>query len=241
MIKFFRKIRQQLLTENKLSKYLLYAIGEICLVAIGILIALQVSNWNEIDKKNRQRKTYEQSLISELKADLKTLKTMNTYSTRWIESINNYVLYYNNTNKDINVLIQKMDSIKTHKSSYESIAYTIDDIISTGNLSLFSRDKKNAILSLKNITERNIFYRTKIDGKLVLKEVEFDSAVDLLFLRNQSTIEHDNVKNWKRNLKSEQYRLFNNKMSEALTAHKKQININKNIIKATENLLKTLQ
>lgn len=46
MIKFFRKIRQKLLTENKFSKYLIYAIGEIILVVIGILIALQLNNWN---------------------------------------------------------------------------------------------------------------------------------------------------------------------------------------------------
>ena len=50
MIKFFRKIRQKLLTENKFSKYLLYAIGEIFLVVIGILIALQINNWNERQK-----------------------------------------------------------------------------------------------------------------------------------------------------------------------------------------------
>ncbi|WP_339663465.1 DUF6090 family protein [uncultured Polaribacter sp.] len=46
MIKFFRKIRHQLLSENKTSKYFKYAIGEIILVVIGILIALQVNNWN---------------------------------------------------------------------------------------------------------------------------------------------------------------------------------------------------
>ena len=46
MIKFFRKIRQKLITENKFNRYLLYAIGEIILVVIGILIALQVNNWN---------------------------------------------------------------------------------------------------------------------------------------------------------------------------------------------------
>jgi tetratricopeptide (TPR) repeat protein len=50
MIKFFRKIRQNLLTENKFSKYMLYAIGEIILVVIGILIALQINNWNEYRK-----------------------------------------------------------------------------------------------------------------------------------------------------------------------------------------------
>ena len=51
MIKFFRRIRQRLLAENKISKYLLYAIGEIVLVVIGILIALQINNWNEEQKR----------------------------------------------------------------------------------------------------------------------------------------------------------------------------------------------
>jgi hypothetical protein len=46
-MKFFRQVRQRLLTDNKFSKYLLYAVGEILLVVIGILIALQVNNWNE--------------------------------------------------------------------------------------------------------------------------------------------------------------------------------------------------
>jgi len=57
MIVFLRKIRQQLLNENRLSKYLLYAIGEILLVVIGILIALQINNWNE-DRKNRENEAY---------------------------------------------------------------------------------------------------------------------------------------------------------------------------------------
>ncbi|ASV31803.1 DUF6090 family protein [Maribacter cobaltidurans] len=56
MIKFFRRIRQQLLSENKFSKYLLYAIGEIILVVIGILIALQINNWNE-DRINSKKET----------------------------------------------------------------------------------------------------------------------------------------------------------------------------------------
>ncbi|MEA1787748.1 DUF6090 family protein [Arenibacter sp. GZD96] len=53
MIKFFRKIRQKMLTENKFSKYLIYAIGEIILVVIGILIALGINNWNEQVKLNK--------------------------------------------------------------------------------------------------------------------------------------------------------------------------------------------
>ena len=50
MIKFFRKIRQNMIKDNRTKKYLLYAIGEIVLVVIGILIALQINNANEIQK-----------------------------------------------------------------------------------------------------------------------------------------------------------------------------------------------
>ena len=56
MIKFLEKIRHKLLIENKFSKYLLYAIGEIILVVIGILIALQIKNWNEENKERRVEK-----------------------------------------------------------------------------------------------------------------------------------------------------------------------------------------
>lgn len=52
MIRFFRNIRQKLASENKVAKYLRYAIGEILLVVIGILIALQINNWNELRKQN---------------------------------------------------------------------------------------------------------------------------------------------------------------------------------------------
>lgn len=71
MIKFFRKIRQSLLSENKFSKYLLYAIGEIVLVVIGILFALQINNWNE----HRKERAKEIKLLTELKVDLQETKS----------------------------------------------------------------------------------------------------------------------------------------------------------------------
>jgi len=63
MIKFFRNIRKTLMTEGKTSKYLKYAIGEIVLVVIGILIALQINNWNEY----RKLKKVELDLLYDLK------------------------------------------------------------------------------------------------------------------------------------------------------------------------------
>ena len=52
MIKFFRKIRYNLMEQNKTGKYLKYAVGEIVLVVVGILIALQINTWNETKKSN---------------------------------------------------------------------------------------------------------------------------------------------------------------------------------------------
>ena len=66
MIKFFRKIRQNLLMENKTGKYFKYAIGEIILVVIGIVIALQINNSNEL----RKEKNEEALILSDLKEDL---------------------------------------------------------------------------------------------------------------------------------------------------------------------------
>ena len=70
MIKFFRKIRQNLLTENKFSKYLLYAIGEIVLVVVGILIALSINNWNENNNQQEKIKEYAKLYIKDLEADI---------------------------------------------------------------------------------------------------------------------------------------------------------------------------
>lgn len=75
MFTFLRRIRQKLIDSGSITKYLLYAIGEILLVVIGILIALQVNNWNE---NNQVRKT-EIKLLSELKEDL--IKTKEDLST----------------------------------------------------------------------------------------------------------------------------------------------------------------
>ena len=69
MIKFFRKIRQRLLTENKFSKYLLYAIGEIVLVMVGILLALQVNNWNELRKKEEAEIQLYHKIIADLNSE----------------------------------------------------------------------------------------------------------------------------------------------------------------------------
>jgi len=70
MIKFFRKIRYDLMEKNKTGKYFKYAIGEIILVMIGILLALQVNNWNELRIDRAKESEYLERLREDLSSDL---------------------------------------------------------------------------------------------------------------------------------------------------------------------------
>ena len=78
MIHFFRRIRQMSLSDGKLSKYLVYALGEILLVVFGILIALQINNWNESRKKDKLITSYLYSLLDDLHSDIKGLEYTET-------------------------------------------------------------------------------------------------------------------------------------------------------------------
>jgi Family of unknown function (DUF6090) len=101
MIKFFRKIRQKLVTENlpngqagKFSKYILYAIGEIILVVIGILIAVSLNNWNQ----NREHVAKEIQILKEIKSELTlALIDLKDDTEDLQRNLNSAVIIYNST------------------------------------------------------------------------------------------------------------------------------------------------
>jgi len=98
MIKFFRKIRQKMLTENKFSKYLLYAIGEIILVVIGILIALSINNSNEKKSERKIEQDYLFSLIEDAKTDLSNFDNIikaNELRNKYLDSLEYRCFNYN--------------------------------------------------------------------------------------------------------------------------------------------------
>ncbi|WP_296378144.1 DUF6090 family protein [Winogradskyella sp.] len=103
MIKFFRKIRQNLLSEGKTGKYFKYAIGEIILVVIGILIALQINNWNQ-DKKTEKQ---EEQIYKELKSDLIQTKI----------EISKTISQHNKTLKSTQQLITEISNKKEYSDS----------------------------------------------------------------------------------------------------------------------------
>jgi len=162
MIKFFRKIRLKTLTENKFSKYLLYAIGEIVLVVIGILIALNINNRNEEHKLNLK----EQGLLKELNLDFKynqiQLDSLVNVSERALQSSYRFlekIKVVETNNWDINELGQELiDSIRYyHYASRDNWTFnpksgTVNAIINSSSLDIIKNDSlRRAIISWNDI------------------------------------------------------------------------------------------
>jgi len=85
MIKFLKNIRRGLLIENKFSKYLLYAIGEIVLVVIGILIALQINNWNDERQLRKEELKYYKNIKRQLIEDTSIIQGNKDFNQRYYE------------------------------------------------------------------------------------------------------------------------------------------------------------
>ena len=90
MIRFFKKIRQQLLSGYKIRKYLAYAIGEIILVVIGILIALQINNWNTQNSQQDEIREIAYSLVNDLEGDITMFQYRSESMVQIINRIDSY-------------------------------------------------------------------------------------------------------------------------------------------------------
>ncbi len=164
MIKIFRKIRQNLLLEGKTGRYFKYALGEIVLVMIGILLALQVNNWNELRKSKQAKNVYIDRLINELKADttafsfhIKNVKS-NANDGKYIMSIINENKPIVN-NKEFVLRLQNIGRVSIPRKANNSFL----DLQSSGNLKLFNNDfVVNAVRSYY-VTEVDFWYERYIE------------------------------------------------------------------------------
>tara|TARA_R110001632_G_scaffold54410_6_gene133332 strand:+ start:752 stop:1453 length:702 start_codon:yes stop_codon:yes gene_type:complete len=174
MIKFFRRFRQRLISENlpsgqagKFSKYLLYAIGEIVLVVIGILIALQINNWNE----SRIQATTEKEFITSLKSDLKQDKAfierviiLNEPRTEAYEILNrNLINLYNNDRKSLDSIFKIY--FRSQRTFYP-ISGSYESAISGNQITNF----RNKELLQKIVKLYNSTYDRLIDNGQILDE-----------------------------------------------------------------------
>ncbi|MEM8998973.1 MAG: DUF6090 family protein [Bacteroidota bacterium] len=137
MFKFFRHIRQKLLEENRFSKYLFYAIGEIILVVIGILIALQINNWNENKKKNDSESLYYQRLLEDFELEKASISALKEDADQRIKHSKRLIVELNYGTKDKYYIMNAF--LKAFRSdAYVPKNVTFKDLISSGNLSIIS-------------------------------------------------------------------------------------------------------
>lgn len=143
MLKFLRKIRQKQLLENKFSKYFLYAIGEIILVVFGILIALQINNWNEGKKEAQKEYQVLLSLSEDFKANQIELNRTLKEIPLLTESLKTILSYVGTPNSE---LTQQM------KDTIKNTGFVLTDIVDGTLKSILSSDKLELIKNdaLKN-------------------------------------------------------------------------------------------
>ncbi len=150
MIKFFRKIRQNLLSEGKTSKYLKYAIGEIILVMIGILLALQVNDWNTKRLLKSKEQVYLKQIKVSLQNDLESIKDVKEFNVLKASKIDSTFMMLGQTSnpeKYVPTIINYMTFLNGF-TVFEPNAIAFENMIASENIALITNMELRKNLSL---------------------------------------------------------------------------------------------
>lgn len=177
MIKLFRNIRQNSLMKNKTSTYLKYAIGEIALVMVGILLALQVNNWNESRKDSIRENAILDELHQDFKKNLQQFNEIVAVHEKSLRGSLQFKKYINHPNP-----IEVKDSVgKYYFRAFNGVSYNpsngiVSSLISSGEYKLIKNDTlRNYLISWKDALEdyteeeqvSNRFWSEKIEPFLI--------------------------------------------------------------------------
>lgn len=176
MIKFFNNIRKQLLKEGKISNYLKYAIGEIVLVVIGILIALQVNNWNTNRKNIRSEANYLENLKNDLTKQRQDLETYKIIEKKYYSNGIKIKRLYSETHgfEKQDSLFIWLNSLMT-RITFRASNTTFSELSSSGNLNLIQNE------SLK---KELVTYYQQLDRFTSITEKNNTNLVDGTFDKN---------------------------------------------------------
>ncbi|NQV53168.1 MAG: hypothetical protein HQ500_08285 [Flavobacteriales bacterium] len=156
MINIFRKLRQRLLSENKFTRYLLYSIGEIVLVVIGILIALQINNWNQGRLNANKEEVYLENLERDLENQLISIDLQLEYEQKYI-TLGTVILdnYYASDVIAFDSTLSASLSVLTERKTFVRTDPTFEDMLSTGNIGLLRNNGiRNALIEYYQELER---------------------------------------------------------------------------------------
>ena len=239
MIKFFRKIRENLLMENKTRKYFKYAAGEIILVVIGILIAVQINALYTAFKKNELKTTYTNSLINDLTKDTIQLNARIRINEgrflKHIDSLKSIISDPTTTVNDIKMMGQNggIWGLRT-LNTYNNNTYRI--LIASGNIDLFEAQVIQQIMELNRLQNAEIGVT---EGN---KEAYFSIYTNYLEKYNRFE-ENEAIKNeiWKNINAIEHASIYVSAINTQRHSVTRYIELTKDVLKITEELLKTLK
>lgn len=160
MIKFFRSIRQNLLNEGKTSKYLKYAIGEIILVVIGILIALQINNWNQNNSNKKLERQYYSIMKSQLNEDKDKLNGEMNYNQNLLNQFSyakDLLLQNDKTKMDT---LGKIALSMVNYADFRRKSNVYQTLVNSGEIKLISNH--NILENLQSL-EENYSYINRIE------------------------------------------------------------------------------
>ena len=184
MIKLFRNIRQNLLNQGKTTSYLKYAIGEIVLVVIGILIALQINNWNEGRKDALREKQLLNNLQGEFKDNLQDLDSIALEVDKVIGSLEKVFAMFSPT--PANILQDSLNvwlSTAMYSPNWKPSEFLLNSLNNSGSISELKNENLKLLLykwtrQQKEMTEVQI--RTEKTGEEIIAYVkEFGSLRNL--------------------------------------------------------------
>ena len=141
MKSLFRSIRMKLLGEGRVGRYLTYAIGEVLLIIVGILIALQINDWNQAREDAVQERQYLERLADDLRADItyfRESQEVHRERKRYIEDITSVL---NNPEATDTELLEAMElwfRKATYYERFQVVNTTFEELSSTGNLDLIA-------------------------------------------------------------------------------------------------------
>jgi hypothetical protein len=193
MINAFRNIRKKLAAENKVMAYLRYAVGEILLVVIGILIALQINNWNEKRKQSELQTVYISRLVSDIQQDTMSVRIIKMQTEEAQEIIKKTIHILNTGSELLNTMQVLENYFEKGWDTRILIANdnTYTDLLQTGNMSILKGNIKvediiKYYASAKNSREADLGnenWAVSIDVSLTEKTsaLEFDPVTRELF------------------------------------------------------------
>jgi len=205
MLPFFRKIRFQLAKDNQFLKYSRYAIGEIVLVVLGILIALQINNWNEERKNEKIKQVYLKSLIDELKTNCETFNSRQNLFDKRIASFDNLFRIINTYPDAPDSLRSGFIQADTYIGVHSIKTTAFEELINSENFQVFEKELRDRILTFYNEMDDRL-KQIDVDLEEVrTMRMEAYKSVDLAYLYGYKKFEYKEIRDWTANINSTQF------------------------------------